>query len=75
MILHPPALESRDILERLIRLNQRYKVNLQHALNLKQEDYNLLTAINSIDYLQDWDNIESSFDIQLSYTWLDWFIA
>ena len=74
VILHPPTLESRDVLERLIRLNQRYKVELQHALNLKH-DYNLLASINSIDYLQDWDAVHSSFDIQLSYTWLDWFIA
>ena len=27
------VLEERDVLERLIRVNQRYKTNLQHSIN------------------------------------------
>ena len=28
--------------------------------------------INKIDYRQDWGNQNSSFDVELSFTWLDW---
>lgn len=34
----------------------------------------MMTKINSIDYLQKWGANMSSFDVELSFTWLDWSI-
>ena len=34
MIMQPIPLEHRDVLERLIRMNQNYKMSIQHAINL-----------------------------------------
>ena len=53
MIMEPIPLEPRDVLERLIRVNQEYKTSLQHAINLGQP-FNVLEKINKIDYLQAW---------------------
>ena len=78
MIDHPVALQSRDVLERLIRMNQHYKVKLCHALSgthLSSRGGDILTNINKIDYLQSWDDRMSSFDVELSFTWLDWRIG
>ena len=36
------SLEARDVLERLIRVNQDYKTHLQHALNMQRKDFNIL---------------------------------
>ena len=63
------------MLARLVRLNQRYKVKLQHAINLKVKDFNLLTQISSVDYDQPWLDQQSHFDVQLTFTWFDWFIS
>ena len=42
-LLHEPfTLEPRDVLERLIRVNQLYKTSLQHAINLGDKKFNLL---------------------------------
>ena len=71
----PVELLSNDILERLIRTNQQYKVGLQHALNLKDKSFSLLTKIFGIDYLQKWGDQQSTFDIELSFTWLSWRIV
>ena len=65
------------MLEKLIRMNQAYKTNLTHALNLKNLDKNfnnfkLLPLINKIDFTQHWNDPNSSFDIENSFTWLDW---
>lgn len=65
------------MLERLIRMNQAYKTNLTHALNLKKLDKNLnnfklLPLINKIDFTQPWTDPNSSFDIENTFTWLDW---
>lgn len=67
------------MLERLIRVNQQYKTNLQHALNTEKQsyerltqDFNILAQINKIDYAQPWASQYSRFDIELSFTWLDW---
>ena len=79
LLCHRVSLEPRDVLERLIRVNQQYKTNLQHALNTEKQkyerlnqDFNILTQINKIDYAQLWDSQYSRFDIELSFTWLDW---
>jgi hypothetical protein len=37
--------------------------------------FNLLSQINSVDFTQVWGHQESSFDVQLSFTWLDWYIS
>ena len=69
---HP--LEDEMVLPRLIRMNQAYKTNLTHALNRKNADNNfmLLPLINKIDFTQPWTDPNSSFDIENSFTWLDW---
>ena len=66
------TLDDRDVLERLIRLNQKYKVNLTHALNMGRKDFNPLHQLNTIDYTQPWTLYDSSFDVEMSFTWLDW---
>ena len=38
----PYTLEPRDVSERLIRMNQRYKNSLQHAINMKRKDFSVL---------------------------------
>ena len=75
LMMHPGTLEPRDVLERLIRMNQRYKVKLQHAVNLHRKDFNILSCINTVDYAQPWSFHQSSFDVQTSFTFLDWYIA
>ena len=47
----PMVLKPTDTLERLIRMNQRYKVNVTHALNTGLHDKRPLEYIFSIDYL------------------------
>ena len=56
MIMQPTQLEPRDVIERLIRRNQEYKVSLQHAINLGKKDFKLIEKVSSIDYLQSWTN-------------------
>ena len=48
----PLVLRQTDTLERLIRMNQRYKVNVTHALNTGVVDRMPLEYIYTIDYLQ-----------------------
>ena len=43
-----------------------------HALNLQDEKFELLNVINGVDFLQHWGQPNSSFDVELSYTWLDY---
>ena len=50
MIVQPIPLVHRDVLERLIRMNQNYKTSMQHAINLGDNKLNLLSLINKIDY-------------------------
>ena len=71
MIVQPIPLVHRDVLERLIRMNQNYKTSLQHAINLNKK-INLLSLFNKIDYTQTWGKQSSSFDVETSFTWLDW---
>lgn len=72
LLCHRKVLEDRDVLERLIRVNQAYKTELSHALNTQQRDFQILRQINRIDYTKDWGSQSASFDIELSFTWLDW---
>ena len=60
------------MIERLIRANQDYKSGLTHALNIKDTSYNLLSKINKIDYVKDWNNSDATFEIELSFTLLNW---
>ena len=49
MMDHPVSLQSRDVLERLIRTNQHYKVKLCHALSgthLSSRGGDILTNLN-----------------------------
>ena len=75
VFLQKKVLSASEVLARLIRLNQNFKVNTQHAVNTGKKDYNLLREINSIDFKQKWGDHSASFDIQMSFTWLDWYIA
>lgn len=58
------SLAPRDVLERLIRINQKYKTTLVHSLNLHDESHNLLSKLNRIDYLQKWGDRSASFDVE-----------
>ena len=68
-------LETRDVLERLIRMSQSYKTKLFHAYATKDKNFNLLEQINKIDYSQDWNSQYANFDVEMCFTWLDWRIA
>ena len=48
---------------------------MQHAVNTGNSKFNLLEQISRIDYLQSWEGHSSSFEVELSFTTLDWFIA
>ena len=64
-------------------MNQKYKVGLLHAMNLGLKVYkekmgksfNILSLINTVDYCQSVDENTAKFDVELSYTILDWQIA
>ena len=68
-------LEGRDVLDRLIRMSQDYKTSLEHAVNMGDKTHRILEKINKIDYTQSWGHQESSFDVELSFTWLNWRIS
>ena len=76
----PFSLNSRDVIERLIRANQNYKIKLQHAMNQRLcEDMHVfeelvLDQIHRIDYSQPWGDLQADFSVEKSYTWLDWLI-
>ena len=72
LIMHRTPMQPRDVLDRLIRMNQEYKRSLITAMTLHDNKYKLLEKISNIDYMQKWGSSHSSFDIQLSFTWLDW---
>ena len=72
LLSHKLILEDEDVLERLIRINQSYKTELSHALNTGQKDFHLMRQIYRMDYRKPWNDQNSSFDIELSFTWLDW---
>lgn len=44
-------------------------------MNTGRKGYNLLREINNIDFKQRWGDNSASFDIQMSFTWLDWYIG
>ena len=46
----PKGLETEDVLNRLVRVSQKYKVGLLHALNTNDLRFNLRNLINNIDY-------------------------
>ena len=41
-------------------------------MNLNDSQFNLLDKISKIDFCQKWTELNSSFDIELTFTWLDW---
>ena len=43
-----------------------------HARHLLESKFKILENITKIDYNQKWNSAVSSFDIELSFTWLDW---
>lgn len=43
-----------------------------HALNTQNEAFELRQRINKIDYLQSMNDYQAGFDIEMTYTWLDW---
>ena len=70
----PLVLRQTDTLERLIRMNQRYKVNVTHALNTGVVDRMPLEYIYTIDYLQPWSDKKARFDCEYAFTLLSWII-
>ena len=83
MLLDRQVVASRDVLDRLIRRNQDYKLQLLHTLNIGKKktlekldrEFDPLHSLNSIDFNQKWGNKMSNFDVELSFTVLDWKIA
>ena len=63
----PYIMHDKNVMERLIRMNQNYKTAMQHALNLgeynKEEDFKLymLEQIMKVNYEQHWGHIDSYF--------------
>ena len=72
LLLQPLVFANRDVLDRLMRMNQDYKRYVQHSLAQENKRSKILTKISKIDYLQEWSDTYSKFDIELSFTWLDW---
>ena len=77
----PYSLAVGEVVERLIRMNQNYKVQMQHAINMNtfgddEEAFQtfMLEQIHRIDYLQPWGDLNSFYAIEKSFTWLDWLI-
>ena len=77
----PYTLQTNEVTERLIRMNQNYKTAMQHALNLNEEYKGkeefkayMLEQVQQIDYGQVWGKLDSYFAIQVSFTLLDWLI-
>ena len=72
----PYYLKPRDIIERLIRMNQYYKVATQHEKTLKGQVSGefALELINRIDYLQPWGDLQSDFAAEKTFSWLDWLV-
>ena len=66
------AIENYSVLERLIRQSQFYKVGVSHALNTHNDNLRIRNLINRVDYLQNMKEKDSSFNVELSYTMLDW---
>ena len=61
-------------------MNQKYKSGLLHAMNLgvkvykekMNKSFGILNLINTVDYCQSIDARNAKFDVELSYTLLDW---
>ena len=76
----PYKLEATHVTERLIRMNQNYKRAMLHAINLKTHEDDdkfveyMVQHVQKIDYMQSWQDIDSYFAIDMSFTWLDWLI-
>ena len=75
LLLQPEPLETFDTLDRLIRTSNRYKTKLQHALNMKDTEFRPATLIMNVDYTQAWSDRGSAFDVENTFSWLDWIIA
>ena len=64
-------------------MNQHYKVETLHAQTVGKKcmmeklnrDFNILQQITNIDYLQKWGEKRSNFDIENSFSVLDWIIS
>ena len=76
-------LKPRHVIERLIRANQSYKVELQHKKTLLQISFVnniadwqqiVLEQINRIDYLEPWGHLRSEFTAEKTFTWPDWLV-
>lgn len=59
----PFSLDTKDVIERLLRMNQNYKIQSAHAMNeglvtdLKDYQELVLDQINKIDYTQPWGDL------------------
>ena len=68
-------------------MNQAYKTNLSHAINIARipknqatdedliQEFDILQQFNRMDFSQPWNKQNSTFECELSFTWLDWRIA
>ena len=72
LLQDPLAIPNYNVIERLIRQSQFYKVGVQHSLNTQNESLRIRNLINRMDYLLNIKDKDSSFNVELSYTMLDW---
>ena len=64
-------------------MNQHYKTELIHAKTIGKDtikekldrEFNILHQITNIDYLQEWGAKRSNFDVENSFSILDWIIS
>ena len=64
-----------EVLETINRANQRFKSKMQAAKANPDFNGNLALDLYYIDYTQPWSERESSFDVQTTFTLLDWKIC
>ena len=63
------------MLEKLIRANQRYKSKMAFAKSNPKSKLKAENGLYHIDYTQSWTAKDSSFDVEMSFTLLDWRIT
>ena len=64
-------------------MNQHYKTELIHAKTIGTDtikekldrEFNIVHQITNIDYLQEWGAKRSNFDVENSFSILDWIIS
>jgi len=65
-----------SVYDRLILIGQDYKTRLTHLQNLQNtgtaSEFNLLANLFRVNYEANWDDPLARFDVELSFTMIDW---